>query len=156
MFRNRIVEWTCKCIVLIVLTLAKTTEGRPLRVSQIPSGKEFGCSACHVDNGKSRNIFGIQIEEGFLSISGFSGEVIWGPELAALDADGDGVSNGVELGDPSGIWKPGDEISKKDISRPWDSASKPALSGSTSTLVRLQTWTYLKIKHNLSAKDFVE
>ena len=36
-----------------------------------------------------------------------SGNVIWGPELASLDADGDGVTNGQELLDPFGIWTSG-------------------------------------------------
>jgi hypothetical protein len=33
---------------------------------------------------------------------------LWGPAFAALDSDGDGATNGQELGDPEGIWLPGD------------------------------------------------
>jgi hypothetical protein len=28
----------------------------------------------------------------------------WTTTLAALDSDGDGITNGVELGDPYGVW----------------------------------------------------
>jgi hypothetical protein len=31
----------------------------------------------------------------------------WSPEIAAQDADGDGIPNGVELQDPEGKWTPG-------------------------------------------------
>ena len=34
--------------------------------------------------------------------------VQWGPALANLDADGDGLSNGFELNDPAGGWIAGD------------------------------------------------
>ena len=39
---------------------------------------------------------------------GSTGDVQWGPALAALDADGDGLSNGFELNDALGNWTPGD------------------------------------------------
>jgi hypothetical protein len=34
--------------------------------------------------------------------------LFWGPDLAAKDSDGDGRTNGEELGDPAGAWKRGD------------------------------------------------
>ena len=49
------------------------------------------------------------MEERFLSPGALSSaDALWGPELAALDSDGDGATNGQELGDPDGTWLPGD------------------------------------------------
>lgn len=83
---------------------ASTALARPDRVNQIPNGSLRRCATCHSSSFPERNPFGAQIEAQFLAASG---RVIWGPELAALDADGDGVSNGAELLDPRGSWQPG-------------------------------------------------
>jgi glucose/arabinose dehydrogenase len=82
---------------------------RPPRVGQIPNGAVRGCLNCHVspESGGPRNAFGQQIEAGFLSVPGQTGTVLWGPTLAALDADGDGLTNGTELQDPTGAWAVG-------------------------------------------------
>ena len=56
----------------------------------------------------SANPFGLTVEGDFLTAINLSGNVIWGPELAAIDSDGDGFTNGEELGDPEGTWQPGD------------------------------------------------
>jgi glucose/arabinose dehydrogenase len=82
---------------------------RPARVGQIPNGSIRGCLNCHVspESGGPRNPFGQQIEAGFLSAPGPTGVVLWGPELAGLNADGDGRSNGAELQDPTGAWSVG-------------------------------------------------
>ncbi len=84
--------------------------GRSFRVSELPNGGEFGCANCHVSpgGGGARNDFGIEVGTNFLDPPGSSGHVQWGPALAALDSDGDGVSNGVELQDPDGTWQSGD------------------------------------------------
>ncbi len=76
---------------------------RPKRPSQLPNGNVFQCSNCHVSpgGGGTRNAFGQQVANGFLD---GNGDVIWGPALAALDADQDGVTNGEELQDPTGEW----------------------------------------------------
>lgn len=74
---------------------------RSFRVNQVPNGNKFNCETCHTGFGGPRNDFGKTIENSFLD---GSGNVIWGPALAALDSDQDGVSNGEELQDPSGNW----------------------------------------------------
>ena len=93
----------------------------------MPNGISLGCVACHVSSGGGgpRNAFGLQIEADFLSQAGFSGVVLWGPELAALDADGDGATNGEELGDPDGTWQQGDANPEGEIFFPWDAESTP-------------------------------
>lgn len=96
-------------VVLCGLVLgASSSEARSFRVSQIPNGSQASCIACHASgSGGPRNQFGVQVETSFLTVAGPSGAVVWGPALAALDADGDGYTNGQELGDPTGAWRPG-------------------------------------------------
>jgi hypothetical protein len=96
-------------VVLCGLVLgASSSEARASRVNQIPNGSQANCLACHVSGGGgARNSFGAQVDAGFMTASGAAGAVVWGPALAALDADGDGYTNGEELGDPTGAWRPG-------------------------------------------------
>jgi hypothetical protein len=79
-------------------------EARSQRVNQIPNGSVLGCGACHTSSGGggSRNAFGQAIESGFLSGSGASASVVWNASIAGMDSDGDGFTNGTELGDPDG------------------------------------------------------
>jgi hypothetical protein len=91
--------------LLVIFTVSLSA--RSFRVSQIPNGNKFSCQTCHVSpaGGDERNAFGKLVEKRFLT--SLTGNVIWGPELASLDADGDGVTNGQELLDPFGIWTSG-------------------------------------------------
>lgn len=82
-----------------------------MRPDQIPNGRRNPtpgfdpCLVCHtLYGGSPRNAFGRDIEDHYLN---FFGEVVWGPELAGLDSDGDGRSNGTELNDPNGLWREG-------------------------------------------------
>ncbi len=114
-------------MLVFVGLLSSPLEARPARSGQVPNGTTFGCVMCHVSGGGGgpRNAFGLQIEADFLSQAGFAGIVLWGPELAALDADGDGATNGEELGDPEGVWQAGDPNPAGDIFLPWDAESTP-------------------------------
>lgn len=79
---------------------------RPWRPDQIPNGQKFSCANCHIDpqGGGPRNKFGQAVEQ---LVSPGSTQEFWSPSLAKLDSDGDGVTNGQELGDPNGSWKAG-------------------------------------------------
>lgn len=79
---------------------------RPWRPDQIPNGQKFSCSNCHINpqGGGPRNKFGQAVEQ--LVTPGSTHE-FWSQTLAQLDSDGDGVTNGQELGDPNGTWKAG-------------------------------------------------
>jgi len=69
-------------------------------VNRIPNGNAKTCANCHVNSagGGSRNNFGTAFSE--------AGKK-WTTNLAMLDSDNDGVSNGAELQDPTGVWKVG-------------------------------------------------
>ncbi len=88
-------------VFLVVALLAVDSFARSKRVNQIPNGNTFNCVTCHTGQGGPRNDFGKAVGNGFLD---GNGDVIWGPALAALDSDQDGVSNGEELQDPTGTW----------------------------------------------------
>jgi hypothetical protein len=98
---------------------------RPFRPAQVPNGANLSCGTCHVTPGGPRNAFGLTVESDFLTAAGFAGQVIWGPELAALDSDGDGATNGEELGDPDGTWAIGDADPAVDFTHPADPDSRP-------------------------------
>ena len=94
---------------------------RPWRVEQIPNGNKFGCLNCHNSSyGGSRNSFGLLVES---VVGRGSNASFWNSVLAAKDSDGDGSSNGEELGDLDGDGKP---INRADITNPSDPESKPS------------------------------
>ncbi len=110
-------------IFFLNLTLAIA---RDFRVAQIPNGNTFQCLTCHTTPGGPRNNFGKDISKSFLNMSG---NVIWGQELAKLNSDGDGFTNGQELGDPDGTWKAGepDPVVMGGVFNPGDANSKPPI-----------------------------
>lgn len=96
-------------------------------VGQIPNGAKYKCVTCHVSQsgGGSRNSFGKSISQFIVS-----GNVKWGQQLAAIDSDNDGFTNGTELGDANGVWIVGKPSpgNKNEISMPGDPKSKPAVN----------------------------
>lgn len=94
-------------------------DARPARVDQIPNGGKLSCGSCHV-NPEGRGpltAFGDEINKNYLMPSGSRGRVNWNAALAMLDSDGDGVSNGRELGDPDGDGTPDPSI---EVTNPGD------------------------------------
>ncbi len=117
---------------------------RSKRVRQVPNGATFSCNACHVAGGGSPlNPFGLEIATNFLTAAGPAGDVVWGAELAALDSDGDGASNGAELGDPDGTWAAGDANPESEVFHPGDPASTPPPEPED-TAVAETTWGQIK------------
>ena len=97
-------------ITIIALTVFYgLAQARYFRVDQVPNGNKYGCLTCHNGYGGPRNPFGQEIEANFLDNPSdkSNANVQWGPELAALDSDGDSASNGEELQDPNGEWMSG-------------------------------------------------
>jgi hypothetical protein len=68
----------------------------------VPNGNVHGCATCHVDpaGGGARNAFGRDVG------ASLAGSVPDWTALFDLDSDGDGQTNGQELGDPCGRWRP--------------------------------------------------
>lgn len=131
------------CLALFALAFADPGDAREHRPAQVPHGKIASCGTCHTrpSGGGPRNDFGEMIEADFLSEPGYESDVVWGPELAALDADGDGFTNGQELQDPEGSWRccgdqPGDASA---VTQPGDADSHPP-----ATAVTASTWGALK------------
>lgn len=86
-------------------------DARPFRPGLIPHGEVNRCDNCHATSFE-RNAFGRDVRP-LVTVGGI--EEFWGPELAALDSDGDGRTNGEELQDPFGLWRlddplPGDPL----------------------------------------------
>ncbi|MBU1984483.1 T9SS type A sorting domain-containing protein [bacterium] len=112
-------------IVAATAFVISPVSARSFRVAQIPNGSVLNCSACHVNagGGGTRNAFGQLVERSFL----VGDNVQWSPLLAGLDADGDGVSNGVELQDRFGQWQTGNPNpgNAAQVTHPADAASNP-------------------------------
>ncbi|MBL9135805.1 MAG: CHRD domain-containing protein [Verrucomicrobiales bacterium] len=109
--------------LVMSLLIASSAMGRDFRVSQLPNGNRLGCGACHNSSGGGgpRNSFGQAVQ----AITGSANRAFWSATLAAEDSDGDGFSNGVEVGDPEGDrsvitgWVP---------TNPGNANSKPAVN----------------------------
>ncbi len=94
------------------------------RIAQYPNGD---CNFCHVFPGGPRTSFGLSVQA---TLQG--GNVNW-PAIFAIDSDGDGYTNGEELGDPNGVWVRGN-VNPRLLSEPQDAFDVPALVGQRPTL----------------------
>ena len=81
------------------LLVPTVVDARSFRAAQVPGGS---CDTCHIVPGGPRNLLGQQIEA-LLPEPKASQSVDW-PLVYGLDADGDGYTNGQEMGDPDGDW----------------------------------------------------
>ncbi|HOJ59778.1 MAG TPA: hypothetical protein PK878_05795 [bacterium] len=129
--RKEFRKWFCWLGVSagVLLLTPDLGTARDFRVNLIPNGTVYGCATCHTSpaGGGARNAFGQAVEA---LVAPGSTAAFWSAALAAADADGDGASNGLELQDPAGTWRPGDprpgDASK--VTHPGDPNSKPVVS----------------------------
>jgi hypothetical protein len=136
----------CSAIVLTVIFVGSwmvgDAEARGFRSGKIPN-VPASCNTCHTTGGGTpRNPFGLAVEE---LVTPNGEEVFWGAELAALDSDGDGFTNGEELGDPDGTWQEGDAApgTPDEITHPGDPDSHPPIVEEP-TAVEESSWGKLK------------
>ncbi len=119
-------NFTSYIIFLLIFTSISILIGRPFRVSKVPHGNKFSCNTCHTNGGGTpRNPFGLDVQA---RVSPNGMETFWGPDLASIDSDGDGFTNGEELQDPNGTWiegtsNPGDPNL---VTRPGDPNDHPS------------------------------
>ena len=92
-------------ILIISIFTITSLNARPFRIDQIPNGTLNRCSNCHVNpnGGGTLTPFGTEVKNNFLE----NMNVVWNSELASIDSDGDGYTNGEELQDPNGEWSIG-------------------------------------------------
>ena len=116
-----------KIALFLILLLGSRAYSKSGFLSQIPNGSKNGCLTCHTSSdGGARNKFGLAIASGFLS----GNTVNWAAQLASMDSDGDGFSNGIELQDPNCMWKKGNPApgNLSLVTNPGDANSKPSAS----------------------------
>lgn len=90
---------------LFLFDASPELEARSRRVGQLPNGGKFECNTCHTNGGGSpRNSFGLATFS-FMNTPSAAGNVEWVAELAMLDSDNDGFTNGEELQDALGEWR---------------------------------------------------
>ncbi|MEO1268218.1 MAG: hypothetical protein AAFX99_08975 [Myxococcota bacterium] len=119
---GRTLTWLVGVSLLMQLGLPATqAEARSSYPSRIPNGNQFSCGLCHEGGigGARRNLFGAQFEA--MRPRGTPPD--WS-RLFDLDADGDGFTNGEEMGDPDGDGTP---IPGFVASQPSDPDDTPAL-----------------------------
>ncbi len=98
------------CFVLLFSTTSYArNDGRQ---NQFPHGNTITCNACHTQPNRGITEFGFDAYE-----AASEGPIDW-PKLAAMDSDGDGYSNGLELGDPDANWRVGDPAPSGDYWNP--------------------------------------
>lgn len=109
----------------LILT-ATPAAARPFRVSDIPNGDKNTCLNCHGDTkGSTRTDFGSDAQTYLEGPSPVQQQhVTWAP-LCPLDSDGDGWTNGKELGDPDCTWKAGDPSPNAYVFNPGEPSSHP-------------------------------
>lgn len=120
-------RWTGSVLKLAAGTLAllwaQNAFGLSDLVSQIPNGSIFSCGTCHTVS-FGWNAFG----QGFKQ-----NNRVWNAALARLDSDGDGLTNGQELGDPDGEGTPMPGVW---ISNPGDPSSNPVPPRPPCTIIK--------------------
>lgn len=119
--RSSAIESLRTGIILALLILSGyDAAARNFRVNLLPNGTVFSCHTCHTSGGGTpRNPFGLAVQQ---RVTPNGSQPFWDASLAAMDSDGDGFTNGEELGDPDGDGTP---IVGATVTNPGDPASKP-------------------------------
>ena len=110
-------------VILSVFLVSLSASSRSWRVAQIPNGQSLSCLNCHLSKtGGSINKFGAEVK-GIVRSGSF--DAFWSAALASKDSDGDGYTNGEELGDINGDGTIDSNI--VEVTNPGDLSSFPSL-----------------------------
>lgn len=114
-----------RALAVFVLAFSTGAFAHNSYVADVPNGTVASCTTCHAPDGNysisTLNDFGqdfrTEMNNGKLA------PAVW-PYIAETDSDGDGQSNGQELGDPCGVFGSGSSPSRtSNISMPGDPES---------------------------------
>ena len=146
--RRALVPVAVVCVPVCVTVVMTSTVARANQefVPTIPNGATFNCTACHTapNGGEGWNTFGQDLlEAGGANPDanpddqndGYSGTPLWS-DVCDVDSDGDGYTNGEELGDPECAWVEGDANPTGPVSNPGNETDFPgdgSLCASTGT-----------------------
>ncbi len=111
------------------------------QMQELPTFERYGCQNCHGGSGVTV-VFVPSEQASQLNPFGedwVENERQWDAELAQSNSDGDGCTNGFELGDPNGVWRPGQP-------RPTTSGARnnPGQLGDCALPINEETWGTLK------------
>jgi hypothetical protein len=113
-------------IALTVSFAASDASARSFRVDNLPNGDAFGCRNCHNDDtGATMSPFGSDARNFLDSVQVQGANVAWAVELCNADSDGDGWTNGEELGDPDCTWTVGSPNPSGNVTNPGNASSGP-------------------------------
>jgi hypothetical protein len=102
--------------------------------SRVPNAGTYSCATCH-DLGQG--------DPSADTVHNFGSDFLnaglkWTAALAAMDSDGDGFTNGAELGDPAGTWVQGNSNPPGPVFNPSDPTSHPATTTAPSLAIEHQ------------------
>ena len=109
-------------IAMLILMQSTKSEAFNGREDQVPNN-QWDCGICHQNSsgGGARTVFGEDVK----SFGSDGLNVSW-VGICDRDSDGDGFTNGQELGDPDCIWMIGDPSPEAMVTDPRDPESYPA------------------------------
>jgi hypothetical protein len=119
-FMNRITMITAVTSGALLLTSAAWAS--PTFLLDVPNALTNSCNTCHTTtNPAAWNSFGDDVKANLVE------EVPDWASVCDIDSDGDGATNGQELGDPDCVWVKGDANPAGDVFHPGDAAVAPEL-----------------------------
>ena len=112
-------------LAAVIVSLAGPASARPAYVGGAPN---VDCGSCHVSaaGGGARNAFGEDVEAA-MPFTGPDTDT-W-TKLFCVDSDGDGRTNGEELGDACGAWRIGDSNPDFSATNPGDDTDTTDVAG---------------------------
>lgn len=119
--------------VIVVCSLAAPAAAFGQYRTEVPNGGVGSCQTCHQrsSGGRPWQAFGDllftsnggTVEQPDSINASADGFIWWNADICGADSDGDGQTNGQELGDPGCVWTGGDATRTFAISNPGDAAS---------------------------------